>query len=90
MSLSRGQKKKHFLCGFLKEFKSLALPRLYIYQLISVSRVVALTGSGSIKVVQSVHLFVRDEAQRMAGTVTWHTVSCDIIQYHYYGTCVCL
>lgn len=62
--------------------------RLYICQLISVSRVVALMGSESIKAVQSVHLFVRDEAQRMAGTVTWHTESCDIIQYHYYGTCV--
>lgn len=59
-------------------------------QLISVSRLVASTGSESIKVVQSVHLFVRDEAQRTAGhgnmahkelwhhtvPLSWHLCAC--------------
>lgn len=48
-----------FLCGFLEGVSILAFVRLCLCQLISASRVVTLTGSGSIKVVfRSVHLFV--------------------------------
>lgn len=87
-SVSFLKKNRVFLCGFLDGVLILSFVRLCLCQLISASRVVALTGSGSIKVVfRSVHLLVWDEAQRMAVTRGGGRKSRDIEKHHYDGTC---
>lgn len=46
-----------------------AFESLLIFQQINVNRIVTLTGSDSINIIQSVHLFVWDEAQRQGVTL---------------------